>query len=210
MRQKIKAIAVIGEGITEKYYIESLKGLTEFQIKPKELGIKASSLKKLEDNIKLSIHEKYDEVYCLIDMDSKKEGKNLEDYLVLKNKYHDKLLGSKKNGFTKVVFIETERCIELWFLFHFTQHATTKVFASYKEIELELQKYRPQYEKTEKYFRSVGNLNNELTLKRKPNGSLKQAISNSENSIKSKEKDDRNYTYSEMHILMDALKITPK
>lgn len=43
-----KAIAVIGEGITEKYYIESLKGLSPFDIRPQELGKKASSLKKLE------------------------------------------------------------------------------------------------------------------------------------------------------------------
>ena len=32
-----KTIAVIGEGITEKHYIESLKGLSPFDIKPKEL-----------------------------------------------------------------------------------------------------------------------------------------------------------------------------
>lgn len=44
-----KAIAVIGEGITEKYYVESLRSLagTNFQIVPQQLGIKASSLDEL-------------------------------------------------------------------------------------------------------------------------------------------------------------------
>lgn len=42
-----KTIAVIGEGITEKYYVESLKGISPFVIMPRELGIKASSLKSL-------------------------------------------------------------------------------------------------------------------------------------------------------------------
>lgn len=62
-----KAIAVIGEGITEKYYIESLKGLSPFTVCPRELGHKASSLEKLEENIKNSIKDGYDEVYCLIE-----------------------------------------------------------------------------------------------------------------------------------------------
>ncbi|MCD8165132.1 MAG: RloB family protein [Bacteroides sp.] len=60
-----KAIAVIGEGITEKYYIESLRGLSPFTLLPKELGKKASSLAELENSIKQSIEDGYDQVYCL-------------------------------------------------------------------------------------------------------------------------------------------------
>ena len=46
-----KSIVVIGEGITEKYYIESLRGLSDFQIKPRSLNKKASNLKALEKEI---------------------------------------------------------------------------------------------------------------------------------------------------------------
>lgn len=60
-----KTIAVIGEGITEKYYIESLKGISPFVVMPRELGIKASSLKSLDKNITLCIDKGFDEVYCL-------------------------------------------------------------------------------------------------------------------------------------------------
>jgi hypothetical protein len=203
-----KAIAIIGEGITEKYYIESLKGLSPFTIFPKELGRKASNLKTLESQIKDAIEKGYDEVFCLIDMDGKSEGKSKTDYVNLKTKYYNKIFGKKSKDIqSKVIFIETERCMELWFLYHFAKSAITRNFASYEELEKELHKYRPNYQKTEKYFRSVGNLHLEFTTKRIPNGSLKQAVQNSENSIISKSQDDRNHTYSEMHILIEALKI---
>lgn len=203
-----KAIAVIGEGITEKYYIESLKGLSPFDIRPQELGKKASSLKQLEKNIQNSIKDGYDEVYCLIDMDGKREGVNKTSYNLLKNKYHNITHGNKKQGIQcKVVFIETERCTELWFLYHFTQSAITKEFQSYNELVKELRRYRPHYEKTEKYFRSVVNLHKEFTKNRDPNGSLSKAIENSISSMKSKEKDFRDYSYSEMYLLFEALKI---
>lgn len=50
MKTLRKAIAVIGEGITEKYYIESLRALAgnDFQILPQQLGVKASNLNELE------------------------------------------------------------------------------------------------------------------------------------------------------------------
>lgn len=203
-----KAIAIIGEGITEKYYIESLRGISQFSPLPMELGLKASSLTKLEKVIKEAIQKGYDQIFCLIDMDGKQNGKNKADYEVLKRKYHRKISGSKKMGNqSEVIFIETERCTELWFLYHFTKSAITREFTSYKALEDELHRYRPSYEKTDKYFRSVGNLHQELTTKRDPLGSLKQAVNNAQSSVESRIRDERNYTYSEMHLLIEALSI---
>lgn len=203
-----KAIAVIGEGITEKYYIDSLKGLSPFRIQPNELGKKASNIDKLEENIKKTIKDGYDELYCLIDMDGKKEGTVRHKYEKLKNRYHNQVHEIKNKGIKcNVVFIETERCTELWFLYHFTQTPITREFSSYSEIVKELQKYRPSYEKTHKYFKGVANLHKELTDKRFPNGSLIRAVKNSKISIKSKIKEGRNHTYSEMSILIEALGI---
>ena len=203
-----KAIAVIGEGITEKYYIESLRGFSLFDVRPQELGKKASNIKELEKTIRKSISDGYDEVYCLIDMDGKRDGTNKANYETLKRKYHEKTHGNKKKGIQcKVYFIETERCTELWFLYHFTQSAITKEFRSYNELERELHKYRPQYEKSDKYFRSIADLHKELTQKQEPKGSLKNAIRNSKSSIVSKERDDRHYSYSEIHLLFEALGI---
>jgi len=201
-----KAIAVIGEGITEKFYIESLKGLSPFNILPQELGTKASSLKELEINIKNAINKGYDEVYCLIDMDGKTEGKTKIDYCNLKNKYQKIHQIKKKGIICKVMFIETERCTELWFLYHFTKSPITRKFESYKELEKELRKYRPKYEKSKKYFKGTGGIHKELTTKT-PSGSLEKAILNATRSIESKNNDNRNHTYCEMHILINALEI---
>jgi len=202
-----KAIAIIGEGITEKYYIESLKGVSPFTIMPRELGKKASSLTSLRKNITSSINKGFDEVYCLIDMDGKAIGKNKGDYFNLKNKYHNKIFIKKSKGFeTKVFFIETERCTELWFLYYFTKVAITRKFNSYKELEKELRKYRPNYEKSEKYFKSLTNIHRDFESKTQK-GSIIQAYKNSKASLKSNIKDRRGYTYSEMHLLIEALGI---
>lgn len=203
-----KTIAVIGEGITEKYYIESIKRLSDFKVMPSELGKRASSLKKLKDDIDGAIKAGFDEVYCLIDMDGKHEGTCKSQYDALKRKYHGITHGNKKKGIQcKVIFTETERCTELWFLYHFTPSATTKQFQSYKELEKELHKYRPQYDKSKDYFQSVGSLHNELTKKADAQGSLAQAIKNSKSSLASKERDERQHTYSEFHVLFEALRI---
>ncbi len=203
-----KAIAVIGEGITEKYYIESIRGLSPFNPEPRSLNKKASSTKFLEKTIIASISKGYDEVYCLIDMDGKQQGKARQDYLALKTRYHERIHGKKKVGTQcKVTFIETERCTELWFLFHFLTSPTTREFRNYEELQSELRKFRPNYEKSDKYFRSVGDLHKEMTNRRDPKGSLYFAIKNAKCSIETRDRESRQCTYSEMHLLFCALGI---
>lgn len=200
-----KAIAVIGEGITEKYYIESLKGLSSFHIRPNSLDRKASSLTKLEESIQASIKDGYDEVYCLIDMDGKSEGVTKTKYLTLKQKYHNKIHGKANKGIQcKVLFIESERCTEIWFLYHFLKNSTTKKYNSYKELEKALHKYIPDYDKSERYFKSLNKgLHNLLISK----GSIESAVKNSKSSLLSKAKDNRNYTFSEIHLLLKNIGI---
>jgi len=202
-----KTIAVIGEGITEKYYIESLKGISPFTIMPRELGKRASSLKNLSHNIQLSINKGFDEIYCLIDMDGKTSGKTKNDYLSLKGKFHNRFFSKKSKGLeSKVFFIETERCTELWFLYYFSNGVITKKFRSYKELERELKKYRPNYEKTGKYFKSLGSIHDDF-ISKNPKGSIIKAYKNSKLSLYSKVNDSRDYSYSEMHLLIKGLGI---
>lgn len=208
MKKERKAIAIIGEGITEKYYIESLKGMSPFTLLPQELNTRASSLHELEQSIKKAIDSGYDKVYCLIDMDGKTEGKSNVAYSQLKQKYHGKTHTKQKYGIScEVKFIETERCTELWFLYHFTKTAITRQFSSYEELVKELKKYRPNYEKKEKYFKSIGSIHKMLTNELPVAGSLEKAILNAQSSILSKDRDNRNYTYCEMSILIDELQI---
>lgn len=202
-----KTIAIIGEGITEKYYIESLKGLSPFSILPKELGKKASSLSKLAENINESIEKGFDEVYCLIDMDNKTSGISKEQYYKIKNKYHNKIFGKKSKGIQcKVVFIENERCLELWFLFYFLENLITRQFNAYSDLEKELKKFRPLYDKSEKYFKSIVNIHTNFETQN-PKGSIINACKKAKLSLESRIKENREHTYSEMHLLIEALGI---
>lgn len=82
-------IAVIGEGPTEKYYLKSLEGIIHAQVKPM-IPNHATSMLELERRIEQCIDDGYNMIFCLIDMDNKKEGRNRENYLRLKTKYHQK------------------------------------------------------------------------------------------------------------------------
>lgn len=164
-----KAIAVIGEGITEKYYVESLRAFagSNFQIVPKQLGIKASSLDELEKAVQNAVEEGYDEVYCLIDMDSKEKGASVQKYDKLKSKYHGKHIVKKKRDF--------------------------------------LHKFVSDYEKHERYFRSVGNLHKKML---DCGGDLKKAIRNARKSlIELESTESSDASYSEMCNFFNALEI---
>ena len=81
---------IIGEGPTEYFFLNSLKD--EFRslqnIDPRYP--KHTSIKELEQKIKDAIENNYNHIYCMIDLDNKKEKKNKTDYINLKNKYHGK------------------------------------------------------------------------------------------------------------------------
>lgn len=87
-------------------------------------------------------------MFCLIDMDSKEKGTSVQKYASLKNKYNGKHFVIKKKGIDcHVHFIETRRCLELWFIYYFEY--VTRHFASYKDVENFLHKFVSDYEKHE-------------------------------------------------------------
>ena len=190
MKKKIrtsnKTIAVIGEGITEKYYLNSLSDFIRVNIVPKLP--KHTSMAQLEKSIKECTVLGYDSVYVLIDMDNKKEGKNRFDYYKLKNKYNQ----TTKNK-CYIEFFENERCIEMWFLYHFK--CTTKEYRESNDIVRELNTLCG-YDKTEKFFIKSGGLHDFLC---DHGGNFEKTLRNANKSMISKEKDGRNCTYSEMH-----------
>lgn len=201
VQQQRTSIVVLGEGITEQYYMLSLKSSFNVTIKP---GIPKHSegAKYLSNLIDKSIKEYAPIILCLIDMDNKSNQKKKADYEKLKAKYHSKVFGNKKEGLTsKVFFFENERCLELWFLYHFEY--TTSRFSNYSELEKSLKRFIPEYEKTEKFFKSTKGLHNFIVNKK--SGNLSLAKANAQKSTISKKKDSREYTYSEMANFFDFL-----
>ena len=69
------AIAVIGEGITEQYYLQSIKHLANVQITPK-LPKHSTGNQFVESEIKKCIADGYSKIYCLIWIIRKMRRKN--------------------------------------------------------------------------------------------------------------------------------------
>ena len=202
--KKVKdAIAVIGEGITEYYYFNSVKD--EF----KQLNLRpaypkhSTSLADLELEIEKAINQEYSLIFCIIDMDNKKEGQEKLAY----DKFKCEFTGKhriKKTGFRyEIRFIETERCTELFFLFYFAY--TSRYFQNQPEVLNELNNHC-LYEKTEKFFKA----HSLHQYFEKQGGDFMTALRNAAKSMKEKEETQRDYTYSQIAEMFAAMDIEPK
>ncbi len=195
---------IIGEGPTEYFYLNSLKDeFRELQhIKPD--SPKNTSLRELERAIEDAVTMGYDRIFCLIDMDNKrKDAKSLSDYQRLKNKYHGKKVSKSSKGISyEITFIETDRCTELFFLYYFRY--TGQPYAESKDIESELARICG-YEKSKQFF-TTHPLHQYF---QKQGGSLADAISNSNKSIESVRRGERDYTYSEIGKMFKELGLLP-
>lgn len=187
-----KSVVVIGEGKTEEYYLLSLKGILKgLQIEP-AIPKHSTSTKELEQMIEKSIKTGYETIICLIDMDNKQSKKNKENYQTLKKKYDGKT--RKNNGLkSSIYFIENDRCIEIWFLYHFKY--TTASFNSSDAVAKELKRFCKNYEKTTKFLTSCGGLHQYL-LNHK--GNMEDARINAKKSMEEIQTGVRTRTYSQM------------
>lgn len=183
---------IIGEGITEKYYFESLRDI--LVIKPQTpKPPKQYNLAELEKIIKQRAKEGYTKIHCLIDMDNKLESPNKERYQRLKAKYHNKCV---KGTDCEVYFWESHPSIELFFYYYFEMSTAEKSNDGLKSW-LE---HKFGYEVSEKYFKKSlhGNLTNN-------GGCLKEAISRAKNSVRLRDGDNYNCSYTELGEFIETL-----
>ncbi len=158
-------------------------------------------------------------IFCIIDMDNKNKEPERTRYKRLRAKFAKPINKPKKGISCKVEFFETHLCTELFFFYYFQY--TSRQYENQESLIKDLNKC-VKYEKAEKFFskglhsyfeRNGGSLkkaiaNAIILLERSVScngGSLKKAIANAEKSMKEKEKNDRDYTYSELGQLMKAL-----
>ena len=198
---KIKdSIAVIGEGITEYYYFNSLKDeFTQLNLRPM-YPKHSTSLEDLEQEIEKAIDRGYNLIFCVIDMDNKNEGIEKQNYLNLKNRLEGTWPIKQTDQEYTIRFIENERCTELFFLFYFVY--TSRHFQNQPALLQELNKHC-KYEKTQKFF-------NALSLHQyflNHGGSFMDALRNAARSMKEKEETGRDHTYSQMAELFEALRL---
>uniref|UniRef100_UPI0040299DBF RloB family protein n=1 Tax=Prevotella sp. TaxID=59823 RepID=UPI0040299DBF len=193
---------IIGEGPTEFYYLNSLKD--EFRILQhiKPDSPKNTSLRELQRSIESSIQMGYSQVFCLIDMDTKKkDAKSMAEYQRLKKKYHNAHIVKKCSGIDcQIRFYETERCTELFFIYYFKY--TTQKFQTSDDVETLLNKICG-YDKTLKFFR--GHPLHQFFEKQ--GGNFVNAIANANRSLFDVRNGNRDYTYSEIGSMFNDLGI---
>lgn len=196
MAKQRNTILVLGEGPTEFYYLKSLsdvyKGLT---IKPDYP--KHTNLQELEAKIFEGIQLGYRYIFCVIDMDNKGDEPVRSQYAKLKNKYSKPINKPKQGVYSEVFFFETHLCTELFFLYYFDYKS--RPYDKQKDLLEDLNVFC-EYVKTEDFFKKCKGLHPYFE---KCGGKLIQAIKNSNHSLKEKEKDNRNYTYSELGIMFE-------
>lgn len=151
-----KEIAVIGEGICEQHYLQSIQHLSKVLIKPK---IAKDGIEYLIMEVERCIENGYEEIYCLIDIDTKREGKSKEAYDNFIEKYKRNNV-EKKNKLVditpQVYIIENHPCLEIWFYYYFRY--STSGFDSYEKnnpLKPEFIRVFADYEKKAVFFNNL-------------------------------------------------------
>lgn len=190
---------IIGEGITEKYYFDSMRDV--LKNKPKPISLKPYNLEELEKAIREFAEQGYTKIHCLIDMDNKIDnGTKQIKYRELKEKYHNKIISRPKKGVKcEVCFYESHPSTEVFFYYYFEYSTAEKSNEGLKSWL----KDRCGYETSEKFLEKHS-LHG--TFKRH-GGCLKKAIANSNKSAISRESDNYNFTYTEIGKLIEELGI---
>ena len=191
---------ILGEGPTEFFYFKSLcdvfKRLT---IKPEYP--KHTSIKELELKIEDGIYMGYNNIFCVIDMDTKDEVPERSQYQKLKAKYAKPINKPKKGIYCEVEFFETHRCTELFFLYYFRY--TSREYTEQEQLLKDLNQ-SVEYRKTAEFFIKCKGLHSYFE---RNGGSLSVAIANAKHSMDEKQASRRDYTYSELGRLMSELEV---
>ena len=188
---------ILGEGPTEFYYFNSLRDVFKHMtIKPDVP--KHTNLTELRVKIEEGIALGYNQIFCIIDMDTKDKEPEHTQYQKLRKKYAEPIKKPKKGIDCQVKFFETHRCTELFFLYYFRY--TSRPYNNQNQLLNDLNQ-KVEYRKTKEFF-SKG-LHSYFELN---GGRLVDAIANAERSMAEKQKDGREYTYSELGRLMTLLK----
>lgn len=186
---------ILGEGITEKYYLKSL--LDILTIRPRYEQVKPYNKKELEAAINQYAKDGYTTIHCLIDMDTKvRHPKTMEDYRELKQKYDRKRV-RKTN--CEVRFYESFPSIEQFFYFYFESSTAQQTNDGLKSWL----KHKCGYDTSLKYLRPHS-LNGVFT---KNGGCLRNAIANAKKSVKLREDNNFNCSYTEVGDLIEYLGI---
>jgi hypothetical protein len=136
-----KRYAVLGDGITEQWYLKHLKEFKDYRYKISPSLFADVGIEKAAGIIDELLAEGYDQVTYLTDYDTIIAQGKQEQFGKFVRKYGKR---------AKVLICETMPAIELWFLLHFA--FTTREFPDCAHVERELKRFLPDYEKRKSFL----------------------------------------------------------
>ncbi len=186
-----KSIAIIGEGITEWFYFDSLRITRRYPFKVAPDFPQHSDIQHIAKLVSDYIRRQYDYVVCLVDMDR-----------LLANPSEMQVYNTvRKSTDANVMWIETNPCTEFWFLLHFLPGPSVRHYTNQDQAITELRKYMPEYEKTKRYLAKA-----DIYRYLRDNGDLPRAMSNASTLCRlSQESEDDYMAYSEIHKVLELL-----
>ena len=166
-------ISFVVDGKCEYWYLQKWKECENLSI---NLKPKLPKTKDIKSQFKLAVElsEESEKVFWVIDFDTileetRKAAKGTKTTLQEFQELYNECVKNEK-----IVIIVNNPCLEYWFLLHFKQ--TSKFYNTYEpHLKKDLQKFLPDYEKTEKYYK-----NQRLNIYERLKPNLQIAISNSE------------------------------
>ena len=198
MGKQRQTALIMGEGPTEFFYFKSLcDAFKRLTIKPDYP--KHTNIKELEAKIAEGVAMGYSYIFCIIDMDTKDKEPEHTLYERLKKKYAKPINKPKKGLCCEVKFFETHRCTELFFLYYFRY--TSRPYDNQESLIKDLNQF-VEYRKTMDFFIKSKGLHSYFE---RNGGILSTATVNANHSLVDRQTSGRDYTYSELGLLMKLL-----
>ncbi len=182
--------AVLGEGITEQWYLKHLKDHKNYGYAIRPSLFSDIGIEKAEGIIDELVTGGCDHITFLTDYDTiVAQGKQV---------VFDKIVKRYKDV-EEVLICDSMPSIELWFLLHFKY--TTKEFTNCAEILIDLKKYLPEYEKKRTYLEKI-----EWFKTLIDNGGDEQALVNARRLLDLNERGNigKHFPYTKMPLAIEA------
>ncbi len=152
-RKLNNSIAIIVDGQTEKWYLEKVKAHYSCNaLKSVRLEPQLPQHKKIGELVELAVQKAtdgYKKVFLVIDLDEVIEKKT--EFEAFQTFYKKCICGPDGISFSNnVKVIINNPCLEYWHLLHYIK--TGKYYGCYNEMEGDLRKVLPDYDKGERYY----------------------------------------------------------
>ena len=186
-----KAIAIVGEGLTEWLYFDYIRKTRSYSFSLKPDLPKHSDFKSVFTRARQLKNRAYDVIFCVIDIDVLTKEDSIPEFR--------RVCSKLPKG---IIPITSSPCIEIWFLMHFLSSPSNHMFESYSDLIPVLKKYLPDYEKSRKYLEG-----RDLFTRMEINNGLERALENAERILQRIRNDDNRAqgSYTEICLVLRQL-----